>query len=141
MLNARLFDLLMPDGVALVDVEQRMHLKDHADWLNRPVPGGGTQRERIATMRSDLERLRQGWRPLPTDLEAAPMIDQWSVRFDGDGRLFALCGFIRSHPRIDDGRFATTSIIIAMDLRGLTWARTVSRFYRLGRPHGVENSG
>jgi hypothetical protein len=140
MLSSRLFDLVMADGVALVDLEKRLPLDHRAGWLDLPVPGGGTQRGRIAAMRRDLARLRQGSRPQPTDLEAVPLLDHWSVRLDGNENLFALYGVIRRHPRIYDGRFATTSIVVAMDLQGLRWARTVSRFYLLGRPDGAKNS-
>ena len=65
------------------------------------------------------------------DLSGAPALDDWKVVCDGENAF--LVGVVSGHPRIQDGRMTRTSLLVAMN-RGKTWARTLSRFYRLYAP-------
>lgn len=44
-----------------------------------------------------------------------------------------LRGRVYGHPDIEDGSRITTSHLAAIDGAGAEWARTMSRYYRLGR--------
>lgn len=71
----------------------------------------------------DLEDFASGATPHTTAL-----IENWSrVRVTA----FALQGFSYGHPRFDDGRAIFTSQLIYADIDS-GWARTYSRWYRLG---------
>lgn len=63
------------------------------------------------------------------DLSDAPMIDAWGLAPAGD--VVVLVGLVTGHPTIADGAITTSPVLSIADDR--TWARTVSRFYRLGR--------
>jgi hypothetical protein len=64
------------------------------------------------------------------ELANAPRLEQWHPALVG-ARL-CLCGTVTGHPGLGTGPI-TTSMLMALS-EDLTWARTVSRFYRLGRP-------
>lgn len=51
------------------------------------------------------------------------------------GAILALEGVVSGHPGIGDERRTRTSALVAFELTG-AWARTISRFYRLGRDDG-----
>lgn len=63
------------------------------------------------------------------DLEGAPLIDDWVVAGDAEP---CLIGRVTGHPTIRDGRLISTSLLLAISVQE-GWARTLSRFYRLGR--------
>lgn len=65
------------------------------------------------------------------DLDGAPTIESWAVVSEPGGAP-ALIGRVHGHPSIADGRLTHTSTLIAMSERE-GWARTINRFYRLGR--------
>ncbi len=94
---------------------------------------GRTQATRFAAARADLERLAAGWRPDESDLAAAVVIEDWA--FAAEHGL-SVTGYVHGHPAIADGRWSVTSTVIAIDVAGGRWVRTVSRWYRLGRPEG-----
>ena len=79
--------------------------------------------------------------PSSRELETAPLIEEWVMTIvppDGGPSLF---GRVTGHPLIEDGRSVCTSELVALD-REAGWARTRSRYYRLGREAGedeVEN--
>lgn len=79
---------------------------------------------RIAEALDDLGSLKGG----SPGLDGAPSLSEWRV-IRQDGYAF-LTGTIEGHPRIRDGRFARTSILVALS-SDRTWARTLSRYYRL----------
>lgn len=69
--------------------------------------------------------------PGPDELRDAPILDQWSagVGTDGCARLF---GRVTGHPRLREGARIFTSPYCKLDTEA-GWARTWSRYYRLGR--------
>ena len=91
-------------------------------------PGGGDSASTIANLRAladDLERMTM-FQP-NGELEDAPTLNGWSPVLRPVG---ALSGFVQEHPLLGT-RHVVTSEVFAMDTeRG--WARTLSRFYRLG---------
>ena len=91
-------------------------------------PGSGDIAATIENLRAlanDLERLTM-FQP-NAELEGAPTIDNWSHTTRSVG---ALAGLVEGHPILGH-KFLVTSEVFAIDKqRG--WARTLSRFYRLG---------
>jgi hypothetical protein len=79
-------------------------------------------------------RIDAGEAPTAADLADAPVLSDWKIGVDGRG-LPLLIGVVIGHPRIADGHIAYTSTLIRIDA-GASWARTVSRYYRLGPQHG-----
>jgi hypothetical protein len=84
-------------------------------------------------LRTDLVRLKAGWRPDENDLADAPHLrvgglvwtpffKPWSV---------SLVGAVLNANGVPTGRQRITSFLIAVDAREGTWARTWNRFYRL----------
>lgn len=70
--------------------------------------------------------------PSAEDMEHAPELDLWRLQVNFFGEL-VLEGNVRRHPVLGD-RAIITSPVIALDPNE-RWARTVSRWYRLGRHH------
>jgi hypothetical protein len=75
--------------------------------------------------------IRNGKLPTPNELEVAPVLSQWAVAEDVSG-LPRLVGSVRRHPLLGSG-WCTTSVVLAM-APDRTWARTISRLYRLAEP-------
>jgi len=67
--------------------------------------------------------------PSPDDLAAAPILNDWQAILMRSS--CCLAGEVSGHPWLNGS--ITTSALIVLD-PGLTWARTMSRFYRLGTP-------
>ena len=82
---------------------------------------------RISRALEDLRRLLHGYVPTADDLAEAPLLDSWSLLGSN------LLGRVSGHPTITDGHRCLTSVVLAL-AADHTWARTVIRFYRLGRP-------
>jgi hypothetical protein len=89
--------------------------------------------ERMARLVADLKLLAKGWRPGQLMLAACPIIERWHWTTYPGSADPALTGIVCGHPILADGRPIVTSPVLACDLTG-RWARTASRFYRLGRP-------
>ena len=84
--------------------------------------------ELITALALDFAKLTMAEGDIAKELSTAPYLDNWSV---GMPRAKGLTGTVTGHPTISDGEIQTsTAYIVAGDL---TWARTLSRFYRLGR--------
>lgn len=85
---------------------------------------------RLIDLISHLERLSTA-QPSAEELRAAPLLDEWSAGIGGDGcaRLF---GRVTGHPRLREGARIYTSPYLQVDPEA-GWARTWSRFYRLGQ--------
>ncbi|MTE02091.1 ATP-dependent Lon protease [Paracoccus sp. YIM 132242] len=71
--------------------------------------------------------------PTAEDLAAAPLLDPWHPILTLDVAPL-LMGHVSGHPILGTTRI-TTSRLITLD-PGDRWARTCSRWYRLGRPIG-----
>ncbi len=84
--------------------------------------------EKLERLAADLRRIADGVEPSPEELEKAPVIDRWVV-----GQMTHLClvGRVIGHPDIEDTHLTRTSDLWFIDYKK-GWARTLSRFYRLG---------
>ncbi|NBJ09422.1 hypothetical protein [Microvirga arsenatis] len=85
--------------------------------------------ERLRDLADALQAIRDGNPPTPEELATAPVLDDW-VRTTRPVRI--LEGRSYGHPSIPSGRLVRTSEVYATD--GRTYARTLSRLYRLGTP-------
>lgn len=86
--------------------------------------------QRLQAYRSitrDLERVIKGEGPTDVDLLNSPYLDVWGFVASRDVCLY---GLVSDHPMVGPGP-VTTSTLCILDPRG-KWARTVSRWYRLG---------
>lgn len=91
--------------------------------------------EIVAAGLRELKKLRRGEMPSDLELERAPVLAGWLVEDLNDG-FQRLGGFVTGHPTIRPG-WCWTSIVLFMAV-DRTWARTISRYYRLGEPFSVE---
>ena len=84
---------------------------------------------RVEQLAADLELIARGELPSDQDLSSAPFIDARTVAL----RLVpCFVGIWSNHPRLNGPVVTTTDLwVFAPDL---DWARTLSRFYRLGTP-------
>jgi hypothetical protein len=91
-----------------------------------------TREERRRDLARDLDLLESGWMPDDRMLLAAPILERWT--FIWGGGAVCLEGLSYGHPELPgEGRLICTSPVIAMDVDRV-WARTFSRWYRLGTP-------
>jgi len=95
-------------------------------------------KEALAGALNEARKLRDGHLPTEDDLAGAPVLDDWSVsrllpESDDDDDHYYLClvGVVSGHPRLPDGP-VRTSCLLVMDPAN-QWARTIGRYYRLGR--------
>jgi len=88
--------------------------------------------DNLQRLHTDISRIRSGAAPTQGDLNAAPILDQWQY-----GARLSTCvyGLVFGHPILGDRRAIHTSELFAIDTAS-GWARTWSRFYRLGVPAG-----
>ena len=86
-------------------------------------------KEAIAAGLREAARIAEGHVPNDTDLTNAPLLSLWAVERQPGG-MVRLIGVVSGHPSIADG-WCTTSVVLAAD-EAAGWARTVSRYYRLG---------
>jgi hypothetical protein len=92
--------------------------------------------DRLEQLAADLRRLSAGRQPNPVELAAAPVLDKWEL---APFACAALRGEVEGHPVLGS-RWILTSPLYAMD-EHQRWARTLSRFYLLGRRAGEEHLG
>ena len=118
------------DGIFYIDAIQLASSNPYVSWLKREVEEGRTQAQRLEAARFDLVRIAAGWQPDAAELQAAPELTNWLPVLVG--RLLLLEGNVFGHPLIGEDRRILTSALIAIDAREGRWARTLSRFYRLG---------
>lgn len=85
--------------------------------------------ERFASATADLRRLAKGWRPTETDLIGAVGLENWMVAIDGE--MPVLIGESVGHPHLGDQWITTSPVLWINEDR--TIARTLSRWYRLGK--------
>lgn len=87
--------------------------------------------EAVAAGLRELIKLHNGEKPSELELERAPLLTGWLLASMSNGYQ-RLGGFVTGHPTIRPGWCWTSVVLfVAEDRR---WARTVSRYYRLGRP-------
>ena len=84
---------------------------------------------RLERLLSDLKRVKAGEAPTPQDLAEAPLLDDYRL---ASGRVPCLTGEVTGHPRLGDTTVLTTDLWLYAPSLG--WARTLSRYYRLGKP-------
>ena len=87
---------------------------------------------RLRRLVDDLDRIVAKRAPTPTDLKQAPLLVDWRLLMTFSG--LCLVGFAAGHPLLGSKKIVTSPLwVLDPDLR---WARTLSRFYRLGVPAG-----
>ncbi|MFC3058364.1 DUF6634 family protein [Paenirhodobacter populi] len=69
--------------------------------------------------------------PTVADLTNAPYLDRWITMREFTGRI-VLFGDVTGHPLLHDTGIVTSQLF-GIDAKA-GWARTLSRWYRLGRP-------
>jgi hypothetical protein len=87
--------------------------------------------ERLVALVADMERIHGGVPPEAMTGVDAPILDRWVL-----GRRTVPCvvGLSTGHPVLPgQGRLITTSDLWLLS-KDMSWARTLSRWYRLGRP-------
>lgn len=89
------------------------------------------QVDRLVALVADIERVRRGVPPEEMAGDAAPLLDRWIL---AQRIVPCLAGLSTGHPRIvGQGRLIGTSDLWLLS-EDQNWARTLSRWYRLGRP-------
>jgi hypothetical protein len=84
---------------------------------------------RLEQLAADLDLIANGELPSADRLSSAPLLDAWRADFRPVPCLVGTC---TDHPRLRGPLIFTTDVwAIAPDFG---WARTLSRFYRLGEP-------
>lgn len=101
--------LVLPSG-------QLTQVEEHLDRLRRLVV--------------DIEALAHGRHPSPAVLSQAPILENWALAVHP---VPCLTGQFLGHPTIRSGRSGRTSDLW-VHAPGLSYARTLSRWYRLGAP-------
>jgi hypothetical protein len=84
----------------------------------------------LRSLAVDMERIRNGSSPTAAELERAPTLDRWRAIVTPVG--VRLTGRVLGHPRLGDTTALISPLWAADD--GDRWVRTLSRFYRLGKP-------
>jgi len=84
---------------------------------------------RLEALAADLRRIGEGLAPTADDLANAPLLERWS---ESDIALTRLIGLCSGHPLLPNGPVSTTEVWVMNVADG--WARTLSRYYRLGKP-------
>lgn len=97
---------------------------------NHPDYAALTERQRatIRVARLGLDAADAG--PTPVTLAAAPRLTMWQIVWIGTD--LCLAGQSSGHPRLPDGTVATSPLLALAEDQ--SWARTISRFYRLAEP-------
>lgn len=96
----------------------------------RDDPGFDRMLSRLKALAADMEKIRESASPQSLGVEA-PVLESWAL-----ARRPAPCltGLSSGHPILaGEGRPIVTSELWLMSAGG-EWARTLSRWYRLGRP-------
>jgi len=93
--------------------------------------------DRLLRLAEDLRAIRDGNGPTARDLGYAPLLNHWSREVRP---VPCLVGYVSDHPRLPGvGRPVMTSDLwVLAEHQG--WARTLSRWYLLGRPQATAGS-
>lgn len=117
-------------------IQRRMH-----DGLGvfRPGqigPDGRSFENCIDDLQKALDLVERGDLPNLNVLDQAPILHHWVIvqtHYNPD--YLMMMGWFENHPTIKDGRSGYTSPLMVIDGENPpTWARTWSRWYRLGKP-------
>jgi hypothetical protein len=92
--------------------------------------------DRLETLAGDMRVIANGDGPTSTDLADAPLLDRWSIL---ERPVLSLVGIGAGHPRLPDGPIYTSDVWVLSEEQ--RWARTLSRFYRLGAQATDEDIG
>ncbi|MBE1203697.1 DUF6634 family protein [Aminobacter carboxidus] len=87
--------------------------------------------ERMLSLAADMERIQRGVRPEAMAGNEVPILDRWVLT---KRPAPCLAGLSTGHPKLvgENRAIGTSDLwIISVDFE---WARTLSRWYRLGRP-------
>ena len=95
-----------------------------------PTPELESEIHRLRGLVQALVDIRRGYHPDKAALATFPRIQDWQAIPRPDP---ALTGIMFNHPTIADGRTGITTGLWVL-APALGYARTVSRFYALGRP-------
>ncbi|TIP49801.1 MAG: hypothetical protein E5X77_09510 [Mesorhizobium sp.] len=91
---------------------------------------------RLSGLVADMEAISRGLTPEDLVEGEAPLVDRWIL-----GRLPvpSLVGLSTEHPRLpgENRPIGTSDVWLISEDR--SWARTLSRWYRLGRPAGHDD--
>lgn len=90
-----------------------------------------SQARRLKALSADMERVLEGILPEAIATEEPPLLDRWIL---GNRLSPCLVGLSTGHPTLVGANraIATSNVWLMSD--DMTWARTLSRWYRLGRP-------
>ncbi len=125
------FDAIYMDKIGLVDFSKIVSIQgiyDTPDW-----PLSLVEQSSISLALADEVKMLDGWLPEKSDLVDAPLLRDWYFLDQrGTGQGLFLRGICQYHPRLGARNVVTTSHLVAIDLENFKWARTLSRFYRLG---------
>ncbi|MFE0014091.1 hypothetical protein ACFWXH_04540 [Mesorhizobium sp. NPDC059054] len=88
--------------------------------------------DRLRRLANDLERISKGNHPDKSMLSSAPCIEGWKIVVRP---VPCLTGLFFGHPGIEEGDLGVTTEMMAF-APTLGYARTVTRFYKLGQPEG-----
>lgn len=103
---------------------------------NEPSADFAGEMERMAALVADMQSIHRGVSPKVMAGDDAPILDRWVLAMR---TVPCLAGLSSGHPElVGDNRLIGTSDLWLLS-RDHTWARTLSRWYRLGRP--AETSG
>ena len=102
----------MPDGIPLPNYDAMLIVQS------------------LHQLAADIDRMRFNGAPTAEDLQNAPTLEQWTF---GVLPTPCLVGSVIGHPILGHRSSMHTSELFVVD-PALRWARTLSRFYRLGTP-------
>lgn len=83
----------------------------------------------LARLKDDILKLREAGRPSEECVHQWPLLADWSY---GSRPAPCLVGTVEGHPLIRNGTRVHTSELVLLD-PALRWARTWTKFYRLGQ--------
>lgn len=100
------------------------------NWGPGPFTDLAGNARKLRALADDLDRIALGQHPQAADLQSAPTLSDWGLVLSQPTHLV---GIVHGHPEIADGRICRTSALVMLDPPA-GYARTLSRFYRLGQP-------
>jgi hypothetical protein len=117
----------------MCDILRSMSYQQQDPILDRRASGDARLRLALDTV----TRLLSGWRPGDVDLAGSPLISGWGVAWV-QHECPVLLGTVTGHPVVGVGDLPVTmtSPVLWIDEHA-GWARTVSRWYRLGERSSV----